>query len=80
MANILLNKLLELNRILKKLIMIIADSVLIILMLYCAFALRLDYWYWPENELILVIFGAPIIAIPIFYSFKLTLISSNKIY
>ena len=51
--------------------MIIVDSALIILMLYCAFALRLDYWYWPENELVWVIFGAPIIGIPIFYSFKL---------
>jgi len=51
--------------------MITVDSVLIILALYCAFALRLDYWYWPENNLIWVIFGAPIIGIPVFYSFKL---------
>jgi len=51
--------------------MITVDSVLIILILYCAFALRLDYWYWPENNLIWVIFGAPIIGIPVFYSFKL---------
>mgnify|MGYP001391618074 FL=1 len=71
MTNIVQNKLLELNRIVKKLIMITVDSVLIILILYCAFALRLDYWYWPENNLIWVIFGAPIIGIPVFYSFKL---------
>ena len=71
MTNILQNKLLKLNRIFKKLIMITVDSVLIILALYCAFALRLDYWYWPENNLIWVIFGAPIIGIPVFYSFKL---------
>jgi FlaA1/EpsC-like NDP-sugar epimerase len=71
LTNILQNKLLELNRIVKKLIMITVDSVLIILILYCAFALRLDYWYWPENNLIWVIFGAPIIGIPVFYSFKL---------
>jgi len=71
LTNILQNKLLKLNRIFKKLIMITVDSVLIILALYCAFALRLDYWYWPENNLIWVIFGAPIIGIPVFYSFKL---------
>ena len=71
MTNTLQNKLLELNRIVKKLIMIAVDSVLIILILYFAFALRLDYWYWPENNLIWIIFGAPIIGIPVFYSFKL---------
>jgi FlaA1/EpsC-like NDP-sugar epimerase len=71
LTNTLQNKLLELNRIVKKLIMIAVDSVLIILILYFAFALRLDYWYWPENNLIWIIFGAPIIGIPVFYSFKL---------
>ena len=71
MVNKLLNKLLELNRIFKKFIMITVDSALVFLTLYCSFVLRLDYWYWPENDLIWIIFGAPIIAIPVFYSFKL---------
>ena len=39
--------------------------------LLAAFSLRLGVWYWPENDLVLVILGAPIIAIPIFVRFGL---------
>ena len=51
--------------------MALVDSFFLILILLASFSLRLGYWYWPENDLILVIFGAPIIATPIFVQFGL---------
>jgi len=36
-----------------------------------AFSLRLGEWYWPSNDLLWVIAGAPVIAIPIFMLFGL---------
>ena len=65
----LLSKLSRLN---KQLIMIVADSVLIVITLLSSFSVRLGYWYFPKNDLIwLLILGAPIIAIPVFYQFSL---------
>jgi len=51
--------------------MMLTDSIIIIAVLLCSFSLRLDYWYWPNDETFWVIFGAPLIAIPALYSFKL---------
>jgi len=39
--------------------------------LLASFSLRLGVWYWPEDDLVWVILGAPIIAIPIFIRFGL---------
>jgi FlaA1/EpsC-like NDP-sugar epimerase len=39
--------------------------------LLAAFSLKLGVWYWPESDLVWVILGAPIIAIPIFIHFGL---------
>ena len=47
------------------------DSVALIGVLLAAFSIRLGYWYWPENDLLWVIFGAPLIAFPIFMQFGL---------
>ena len=49
----------------------IGDSLLAIIILLCAFSIRLGYLYWPENSLIWLILASPFIAIPIFYSFEL---------
>jgi len=51
--------------------MMIGDSLLAIIILLCAFSIRLGYLYWPENSLIWLILASPFIAIPIFYSFEL---------
>jgi FlaA1/EpsC-like NDP-sugar epimerase len=61
----------ELPRFFKKLIMIFFDSFLIVFALLSSFYLRLGYFYFPDNILILAILIAPIIAVPIFYSFGL---------
>ena len=49
----------------------LVDSVLVIVVLLCSFSIRLDYLYFPKDELFWIIFGAPLIAVPIFISFKL---------
>jgi len=51
--------------------MVIVDSISIICVLLASFGLRFGYFYWPEGEMILIIFGSPLIAIPIFVSFKM---------
>ena len=71
MQSTLIKKLLLLNRITKQLIMMLFDSVLIVSVLLSSFSIRLGYWFWPNEELFWVIFGAPVIAIPIFISFRL---------
>ena len=61
-----------LNRPLKQLIMILVDSFLVILVLLASFSIRLGLWFWPyHDQLSVMIFGAPILAIPIFASFRL---------
>ena len=69
--NNFINKIANLNRIVKRLIMTLFDSISIVLALLCSFSLILNYWYWPEDELFRIIFGAPVIAIPVFFSFRL---------
>ena len=51
--------------------MMLIDSFVVILTLLASFSTRLGYWYIPNNDLIWVIFGAPIIAIIIFIRFGL---------
>ena len=51
--------------------MLFVDSILLVLVLLVAFSIRLGYWYMPESELIGVILGAPLVAIPIFVRFGL---------
>ena len=51
--------------------MLLVDSVLIVSTLLASFSIRLGYWYFPDNSLMLVIFGAPIFAIPVFAGFGL---------
>ena len=67
----MINQLLTLSRINKQLVMFLVDSIVLIGVLLAAFSLRLGIWYWPEDDLVWVILGAPIIAIPIFIRFGL---------
>ena len=60
-----------LSRASKKFIMVFFDSILIISTLLLSFSIRLGYWYFPGNDLVWIIFGSPIIAIPIFIRFGL---------
>ena len=71
MIHTLFNKLIELNRTTKRLLMMIADSVLIVFVLLSSFSIRLGYWFWPKEELLWIFFVAPVISIPVFINFKL---------
>ncbi len=67
----MIEKVLNLSRTSKQVIMLVADSVLLVIMLLASFSVRLGYWYWPEDDLLWSILGAPIISIPIFVRFGL---------
>jgi FlaA1/EpsC-like NDP-sugar epimerase len=71
LTNTLVNKLIELNRITKQLLMMIADAVLIVFVLLSSFSIRLGFWFWPNDELLWIVLLAPVISIPVFISFKL---------
>ena len=62
----MLTKILNLSRPSKKLIMIFTDSMLLILVLFAAYSIRLSYWHFPKDDTIRLILIAPIIGIPIF--------------
>lgn len=67
----MLEKITNIRRFKKQVFMALADSMLLILILLLSFSLRLNILYWPSEELVFLIFGAPIIAIPIFQWFGL---------
>jgi len=64
-------KLIGFNRLSKQLIMILLDSIAVVFILIVSISIRLDYLYWPSEDVSLLVFGAPLIAIPIFVSFGL---------
>jgi FlaA1/EpsC-like NDP-sugar epimerase len=55
--------------------MIFVDSVLIVSVLLASLSLSLqtapNYWYWPNEEMFWIVYGAPFIAIPVFFSFRM---------
>ena len=67
----MINKLILLSRVYKQFILILADSFLLISVLLIAFSVRLGGMYWPDDNLFWVIFGSPLLAIPIFIRFRL---------
>jgi len=67
----LINWFLSLSRIIKRLIMLSVDILLIVVILIGSFSMRLGEWYWPQNDLLYLIFLAPFVAIPIFIKFGL---------
>jgi len=67
----LISWLLSIPRPIKKLIMLLVDSTLLVLILFISFSMRLGYWYFPDSNLLWLILGSPIIAIPIFVRFGL---------
>ena len=60
------SKLANLPRLSKQIIMIFTDSILLILILWASYSIRLDLWYLPKDDTIRLILAAPIIGIPIF--------------
>ena len=69
--NKFLSDITNLNRIVKRLIMMLFDTICVVIVLLGSFSIRLEYWYWPKEDIYWFIFGAPVIAIPVFISFRL---------
>ncbi len=67
----MINRLLKFSRLKKQLFLLLIDSIIVILALLASFSMRLGYWYFPEINLVLVVFTAPLIALPIFWYFRL---------
>lgn len=55
----------------KQFSMIVFDLIAIVIVIIVSFSVRLGQWYWPDNNLFLLIFCSPIIAIPIFFKLGL---------
>jgi len=51
--------------------MLSIDVLLIVVILIGSFSMRLGEWYWPQGDLLYLIFLAPFAAIPIFIKFGL---------
>ena len=51
--------------------MLLVDSIAIIAAILASFSMRLGTWFWPHSDLMWMVFGAPVIAIPIFVRFGL---------
>jgi len=66
-----LNKIINLSRLKKKIILLFIDTVLIFSVLIISLSSRHEYLYFPESNLIWIILSAPIFAIPIFVRFGL---------
>jgi len=67
----LINWFLSLSRVTKRSLMICIDVLLIVAVLLLSFSVRLGEWFWPQGDLVYLIFFAPLIAIPIFIQFGL---------
>ena len=70
-VNIFLSKIANLDRIVKRLVMVLFDSIFVVIVLIGSFSISLNYLNWPKDELFWIIYGAPVIAIPVFFSFRL---------
>ncbi len=55
----------------KQLIMLAFDIAALIAVLLASFSMRLGVWYVPENEMLWLVFAAPVLALPIFMRFGL---------
>ena len=62
---------LSLSRVVKRLIMMFVDVLLIVTILTLSFSMRLGEWFWPQGDLVYLLFFAPLVAIPIFIKFGL---------
>lgn len=51
--------------------MLLVDSMLLVSILLASFSIRLGYWYFPQDDLIWVVLGAPVVASIIFMRFGL---------
>ncbi len=69
---LLLQKFISLPRNIKRVVLLVADTILLIAALWGSFSLRLGEWYLPDDVKVAgLALVAPVIAIPIFVRFGL---------
>lgn len=68
---IIVKALIGMNRLSKKILIIIADYVLLIASFWISLTIRANEFYIPTTETYFLIFLAPLLAIPIYYAFGL---------
>ena len=51
--------------------MVLFDAISLVLVLLGSFSISAGFLFWPPDKLFWIIFGAPVIAIPVFFSFRL---------
>ena len=51
--------------------MLFVDVLLVVTILALSFSMRLGEWFWPQGDLVYLLFFAPLVAIPIFIKFGL---------
>jgi len=51
--------------------MLFVDVLLVVTILTLSFSMRLGEWFWPQGDLVYLLFFAPLVAIPIFIKFGL---------
>ena len=68
---IIIKNLINLSRFYKQTILIAIESLILILVLYASFVIRLGYFYIPIQPILALIIAAPIIAMPIFIKYGL---------
>ena len=69
----MIKSVLNLSRNAKQVIMLLFDSIALVAILFISFYIRLGYWYFPEGDLLWILIGAPVLAVPIFVRFGLYL-------
>ena len=71
MVSKFIGKLSNLNRLSKRIILIVFDSVSVVIVLIASFYIRLDYFITPSKNLATLIYLSPLIAVFIFYFHKM---------
>ena len=66
-----IKQLLSLPRTFKQSIMIFFDIIILETSIILSYSLRQAQWFWPEGKLEILLYFAPVLAVPIFYFFGL---------
>ena len=61
LENKFLGKITSLNRITKRIIMMLFDSICVVLVLIISFSIIKGFLYWPDDKLFWIIFGTPVL-------------------
>ena len=64
-------KITSMSRLAKQFSMLLVDSISLVSILYISFIIRMGVWHLPDNNLLWIVIGSPVLALPIFLRFGL---------